>query len=169
MFAGPIPLKDEIVFGWETVSQALADGLEDLIAFNWERVQEDPTWPVLEIDWPKYLMYERMGLYKAVSARQGGKLIAYNGYNVMQPARHRSTLFAMNDALYVDADQPQGFIGTKLLAASEEMLKAMGVQFILHEDMEPFNSTEPKPRATFGRLLLRRGYRQVGAVYAKRL
>ena len=147
----------------------MADGLEDLIAFNWSQVQEDPDWPALDIDWPKYLMFERMGIYKAVSARKGGRLIGYNGYYVQPIARHKSTVFAINDALYVDADHRKGLVGPRLLKRSEEMLKEIGAQFVLQEDMAPYNSTEAKPRATFGNPLLRSGYKQIGAMFAKRL
>lgn len=161
--------KPETVFAWEPLSDALASGLEDLIAFNWDQVQQDPDWPPLDIDWPKYLMYERVGIYKAVSARKDGRLIGYNSYYIQPLTRHKSTMFAVNDALYVDADHRGGLTGLKLLDRSEDLLRALGVQFVLQDDMEPHNSTTAKPRATFGKLLSRRGYKMVGTMHAKRL
>lgn len=159
--------KPEIVFAWENIGPAMADGLEDLIAFNWGEVEaKNADAPPLDIDWPRYAMLERAGIYRAISVRKAGRLIGYNGYFVQPHLRHKSTLWAINDALFIDRDERKGTLGIRLVTESTRMLRALGVKVITQGDMlAPLNSTTAKSHATFGDLLLRQGFKLVENLY----
>jgi hypothetical protein len=160
--------KPEIVFNWEKISTAMADGLEDLIAFNWSEIEaKNDEAPPLDIDWPRYAMLERAGIYRAISVRKASRLIGYNGYFVQPHLRHRTSLWAINDALFIDKDERKGTLGIKLVAESVKMLRSIGVKVVTQGDMlAPLvNSTTAKSHATFGDLLLRQGFKLVENLY----
>lgn len=163
--------KADAVFNWEKISTAMADGLEDLIAFNWSEIETaNPEAPPLDIDWPKYAMLERAGIYRAISVRKANRLIGYNGYFVQPHLRHKASLWAINDALFIDKDERKGTLGLKLVAESVKMLRAIGVKVVTQGDMlaplaDPANSTTAKSRATFGDLLLRQGFKLAENLY----
>ena len=163
--------KTDVVFAWEKISSAMADGLEDLIIFNWSEIEaKTDIAPPLDIDWPKYAMLERAGIYRAISMRRGAKLIGYNSYFVQPPLRHKGLLWAVNDTLYIDKDERAGRLGITAVRRSIEMLKAVGVQYVFHGDMlGALNSTSAKPHATFGDLLLREGATLLENIYVFKL
>lgn len=162
-------MANDIEIGQESVSEALASGLEDLIAFNWEEVSAGRDYPALDIDWPMVLMLERLGKLVGISARKKGRLIGYASYFIQGHMRHRLTRWAVNDALYVDADHRKGRLAVNLIRAAEILLKDDGVQFITQGDMMPLDLVTGKPRATLGRLLMWLGYKPFDQVYMKRL
>lgn len=163
-------MKADPVFGWESLSEALGAGLEDLLAANWAEVATDRDCPPLDVDWPRYLQMERLGAYRGVSARKAGRLVGYVGYFIHESMRHKFTLWAWGDALYIDKDHRQGALGLKLIAAAEPLLKSVGVQFVTQGDMLADHSTTAKPRATLGTVLTRLcGYQPFDRVYIKRL
>ena len=150
----------------------MADGLEDLIAFNWDEVSAVyKLAPPLDIDWPRYLMLERMGQYRSISARRNGRLIGYNAYFIEKPMRHKRMTWAVNDALYLDRTERKGVLGWRLLHRSVEMLREVlpPGSLVLHGDMMGVVSTTPKPHATFGDLLLREGFIRLESVYVCKL
>lgn len=160
----------DVEIGFGTVAQALAEGLEDLIVFNWDEVYRTDGDLPIDVDWPKLLMLERMGQYKALVARKAGKLIGYNGYFVQPPIRHKTSIWAVNDTIYVDPAVRASTTGIKLLKAAEPAMAALGAKMIFQGNLWPDTvSTSGKARARFGDLLVRLGYQPVENVYAKRL
>lgn len=160
----------EVVFALENIQTAMADGLEDLLVEHWQEVEQHQDVMPLAVNWPLYLMLERTGIYKAVSARRGRKLIGYAAYFVQPPLHHSQSTWAVNDVLYVDPAYRRGLTGVRLLEAAEGFMRELGAKLITQEDRKiPANSTEAKPSATLGDLLSRRGYFLAGRVYAKLL
>lgn len=156
-------------FAWEPISAAMAGGIEDLIAFNWEAATKDADYPELDIDWPAYLMAERNGFFKGVAARRGSRLIGYNGYFIRPPLRHKSSLWAINDALYIAPEERKGMLGIKLITESHRLLKDLGVQYIAQDDTLADDLAAAKPRASFGDLLTKLGYKPLGRMYLLKL
>lgn len=162
------PAKADAVIAWEGIGTALDNGLEDLIALNQDEVETD-DFP-LDIDWPKYLALERAGMYRSVSVRRGGKLIGYRSFIVSPPMRHQRSLWAVNDALYLDPTERKGLLAVRLVNTSDDLLRDLKADVVIQGDRKPFNSTAEKRRATFGDLLQRFcGYRPTETVFAKRL
>ena len=153
-----------------TVSEALAQGVEDLTAFNWDEVYRDKFEMPLDVDWSKLLMLERMGQYKALVAHAKGKLVGYNGYFLQPPIRHKASVWAVNDTIYVEPEHRASTIGLRLLKAAEPAMKGFGAKLLLQGNLWPDDvSTSGKARARFGALLIRLGYAPVENVYAKLL
>ena len=164
--------KSLVEFAFEKISPALADGLEDLIAFNWDEVSASYALaPPLDIDWPRYLMLERMGQYRSISARKNGRLVGYNAYFIEKPLRHRRMTWAVNDALFLDRVERKGMLGWRLLKESIRLLREIlpPGSFVLHGDMLGAISTTAKAHATFGDLLLREGFIRLESVYVCKL
>ncbi len=159
------PKKAEAVFAWESIGQALDDGLEDLIATHGEEVEPEP----MDLDWPAYLMMERQGVYRSVSARRGGKLVGYDSYFVRPPLHHKSVVWAVNDALYLDPAERRGLTAARLVRESERLLKEIGVKVLVREDRLTPNSPTGKAGARLGDLFVRLGYGLIGRLYMKTL
>lgn len=161
--------KGEVSFALELLSPLLAEGLEDLLVFHWQEVEQHQDAMPLSVDWSKYLMLERAGIYRSVVARKTGKLIGYAAYFLQAPLHHAKSVWAVNDVLYVDPAHRKDRTGDRLITAAEDMMQILGAKLITQEDRKDANSTSDKPSATLGDLLSRRGYTLAGRVYAKLL
>ena len=151
-------------FAWETISSAMGDGLEDLIAMHGDEVGEDP----FDFDWPRYQMLERAGAYRSISARRGRKLVGYASFFFNKSLHVRSLTVAANDALFIDPEA-RGRISIPFLNAIETMLREAGAQLLVQSDRKSCKVTQAKASATLGDLLLRRGFRLAERLYEKRL
>lgn len=160
---------DPITFAPEPLGPLLADGLEDLLFSHWQEVEQHQEEMPLSVDWPKYLMLERVGIYRAIVARHKGRLVGYAAYFVQPPLHHAQSTWAVNDVLFLDPHYRRGSTGTRLIAFAEETMRELGAKLITQEDRKLANSTSEKGRATLGDLLLRKGYTLAGKVYAKLL
>jgi GNAT superfamily N-acetyltransferase len=164
------PSKSEIAFALEPLSPLLADGLEDLLIEHWQEVEQHQDAMPLSVDWQKYLMLERAGIYRCVVARRGARLVGYAAYFVQPPLHHRQKTWAVNDVLYLDPTHRRGNTGKRLIEAAESLMRDAGAKLITQEDRkQPTNSTSGKTSATLGDLLSRMGYFLAGRVYAKLL
>jgi hypothetical protein len=142
---------------WESIDRALAWGLEDLLAAHHVDANDHPETPLLP-DWPRYRMLERMGGYRALLARDhANRLIGYNAFFVQPPLRCVSTIWAINDVLYV-APEHRGIVGNTLIAKAAVDLKA---------DHGVANLIYPGVSDTLAALLTAHGYRDVGRVMSK--
>ena len=159
----------EVTFALESISTALADGLEDMLIEHWQEVEQQQDVMPLAVNWPLYLMLERTGVYKAVAARLGAKLVGYAAYFVQPPLHHMQKTWAVNDVLYLDPAYRRGRTGDRLIEAAEGFMRELGAKLITQEDRRLPNSTAAKVSATLGDLLVRRGYFLAGRVYAKLL
>lgn len=169
MYDGLKPMKKvDLAFAWETIQVAMAGGLEDLIALHDEEVAF-PDQPPLEIDWPVLLTLERQGRYRSVSARLGSSLIGYRSFFIEHPVNHKSLLWAINHALYIDPEHRRSRAGPMLIRESDRMLKTLGVQIVLQADRSVSNLSGGKAHATLGDLLRRQGYAPMEVTHAKRL
>lgn len=165
-----MPMKvDPPVFARAALSPLLADGLEDLLINHWQEVEQHQDVMPLSVDWPKYLMLERAGIYVSLVARRSSHLIGYAAYFVQPPLHHSHATWAVNDVLYVDPAHRKSQVGPSLIAFAESEMKKLGVKLITQEDRKVQNSTGAKTSATLGDLLLRKGYTLAGKVYAKLL
>ena len=161
--------QPETTFALEPISPLLAEGLEDLLIEHWQEVEQHQDAMPLAVNWPLYLMLERTGVYRAVVARRGAKLVGYAAYFVQPPLHHRQTTWAVNDVLYLAPAHRRGQTGVRLIDAAEAFMRELGAKLISHGDRKGANSPDPKGSATLGDLLSRRGYVLAERVYAKLL
>jgi hypothetical protein len=153
--------------GWSSIDEALADGLEDMIALHWEEVALDKTSIPLDVDWDGYRRREREKTFRGIAMRCDGRLIGYNAFFITPTLHYRSTLHALNDVIYVDPDG-RGMAGVRLLRESEHLLSGLAplVKVIYHTKLHVVLGQGARS-GTVGTLLERLGYSHIENVYAK--
>lgn len=155
--------------GWCSIGEAMTKGLEELLHDHWIEVEAHRDEIPLAVDWPRYNLLERTGIYKSVAAQKDGRLVGYASY-FLQPSLHnRYTVFAVNDVLYVARQHRKGLLGPRLIREAEKLLAAEGARVITQGDRKSVHSTDENSRANLGHLLLRSGYELAEKVYAKLL
>ena len=156
-----------LVVGWETIDNALAAGLEDMIALHWDEVALDKTAIPLDVDWEGYRRRERERTFRGIAMRRNGRMIGYNAFFITPTLHYKSTLHALNDVIYVDADE-RGMAGVRLLRETERLLSTLAplVKVIYHTKLHVVLGQGTKS-GTVGTLLERLGYSHIENVHAK--
>jgi len=90
------------------------------IALNKDKVPLDP-------DWSKYRSLMYYDMLQAFTARKDGKLIAYMFMNVSPHLHYKTTIYAINDILYVDNKFRKTTVAYRLLKFVEKQLIEQGV------------------------------------------
>jgi GNAT superfamily N-acetyltransferase len=152
--------RPDPVYAWESVSGFLRDGMEDLLTAHWDTIP-------LAVDWEQYRWLERHGILRAISMRQAGQLIGYNVFFVRPTLHYSTSLWAVNDVIYLDPDHRKGMAGVRLIRAAEPMLRGIGVQQVLYHTKMHVHLGHGKARGTLGRLLTAMGYNLAEEVYSK--
>jgi GNAT superfamily N-acetyltransferase len=145
---------------WGTIAQGLELGLADLIALDWEEIEEDQEASPLSVNWSHYRTQERIGALQSLFMTLDGKLIGYNVFFVHCPAHHSLTKWAIGDLIYLDPEHRLGTRGLRLIAEPEQRFRTMSVRRILYT---------VKVRGSVGELLQRCGYAPYEASFAKLL
>jgi hypothetical protein len=97
------------------------------------------------------MAYERSGSLRVYTARStSGALVGYNAFIVHGRLHYQSTLFALNDLIWLHPAHREGWTGVKLVKGAEAALKKDGVKFIEYGPKDHFDK--------FGKLLVKLGY-----------
>lgn len=145
-----------LAFGWEPIARARADGLDDMIALDWEELEHHKDTSPFDPNWPTYLRLERDGVYRLAVLRKNGVMVGYNGFFIQPPLHSRSTLWAVNDLVYVDPDH-RGLAGVKMLRQTEHMLRELGVRIVMYAS-KPHDLSGKRGRDSVGQLFEKLGY-----------
>lgn len=162
-----MPTKPE--FRWGTITEARAAGFEDLLFLNWEELEHHKDVSPLDVNWPAYLAYEKAGHYKLGLLRLDGELIGYSGFFVQPPLHHRSTLWAVNDMVYLAPEHRRGLTGAYLIREAERLLKAMGARVIMYGAKPDHNLDSKRDRDSVSLLLQKLGYGAFEHTWSKAL
>ncbi len=128
---------------------------------NHDEVENESIIGKLNIDKDFYAMLEEHGLLFFVTIRDDvGMLVGYSLYVMDNISHYKGIKCAKNDVLYVHPNWRRGLLVVGFVREAEKMLKAEGIDLILH-------TTKPSREA--GRLFTRMGYEKVETVYGKRL
>lgn len=148
-----------IKFSQEKLSDLLgSDNLYDLLFDHWEEVAVHKEGIPFDPDIEKYKEMERIGVLHVITARDGKKLVGYSIYIVSPHIHYMSSVFAVNDVVYLSPEYRRGFTGIKLLKFAEESLKKEDVD-VIHMHV--------KNRVNFGGVLSRMGYQSIEEIYSK--
>ncbi len=156
-------------FAFEPLDKVRADGVEDILLRHWEEVALNKDQVPLAIDWTQYYALERAGILKSVVMRQGGRLIGYDAFFVQPTLHYRTSLWALNDILYLVPEHRRGRAGVLLIDAAEHLLRDLGVQKVLYHTKLHLDLGHHTGGDTVGRLLSKRRYVHVENVWAKML
>ena len=149
---------------WEPLRQLVRDdALEALLINHWREVAADQARIPLCPDWDRAFALEEMGVLRCAAMRREGKLIGYNAFHVAPHIHYASTLFAVNDVIFVDRWE-RGAAGVKLVRGTEAMLKALGVVKIIYHTKAKVLVGRGKK---VGDLLAALGYDHFESLYAK--
>lgn len=151
-------MSDALTLKVESLDALRAEGVEDLVATQWEEVEDHHERCPLAIDWPAYYAMERAGIFKALALRRGSRLIGYSSWFIKPLLHHRLTTWAVCDILYVDPTS-RGRAGVTLIRGAEPVLRDLGAQVILYT-VKPSKGDldDTRPRDRVGALLRRLGY-----------
>lgn len=160
-------MSNELTFAFETINDALRDGFEDMAALHWEEVALDKDAVPLAPDWDKYRWLEKSGILKSVVMRRSGRMIGYNVFFVQPTLHYATSIWAVNDILYLDPEERRGLAGVRLIKAAEILLAELGVKKVLYHTKLHVHLGHGKAHGTVGDLLIRLGYKHVENVMAK--
>lgn len=155
---------------WIKIDAALTAGFEDMMAAHWEEVALDKDQVPLAPDWPRYRLFERQGILKALGMRSAaGKLVGYNVFFVQPPMHYAAQRWAVNDILYLDPAERSGTLGARMIREAEERFRPAGVGKIIYHAKLHVHSPGKEKGATVTDLLVRMGYRHDENVLTKLL
>lgn len=147
---------------WE---EPLTDKLIEEVRPHLEAHYQEIAWRQdaipLDIDVERYKLLYQHGQVVVFTAREKDlTLVGYNVYFVNPHLHYKSTLYAMNDVLYVAPGRRGLAIAAKMLRAAEDALRARGVKVMgLHI----------KDVHDWGALAKRQGYERVETSWFKRI
>lgn len=156
-------------FAWETVAAARAAGIEDLLALNWEEVEDHKAVSPLAIDWSAYQQLERQGVLRVGLMRQAGQLVGYNVFFVRPTLHHRDTVWAVNDLVYLEPEARRGMSGVLLVTEAERLLREEGVKVVFYCSKLGPDLGEPRGRGSVAQLLTGLGYGAYETTWLKAL
>lgn len=114
----------------ELCSDALIEEVKPLLVEQWREIANYQDEIPLD---PDYGFYHRMEEQKKLlwlTARLDGELIGYSVFIIIRHPHYVSTVFAMNDVVFVRKSHRNGKVGLGLIRESERQCKAAGARKI---------------------------------------
>ena len=149
---------DKVDYQWEAFSDVIQEALP-LLRQHWTEIGLDHDKCPLEPNWEALMAYERAGQIALYTARHEGDLVGYNCFIVHGRLHYQSTLFALNDVIWLHPFHREGWTGVKLVLGAEREFRRRGVKFVEYGPKLHF----PK----FGKLLEKLGYSPFEVRYRK--
>lgn len=82
----------------------------------------------LDVMWDFFSKLDEAGSLATITARKGGELVGYYIAFVQPHPHYQSTLFGINDVIFIHKEHRKGFVGIKLIKMAEKVLKEKGVK-----------------------------------------
>lgn len=138
--------------GFKIAVESYADvigEIKPLLEMHWQEIATYRDHIPLDPDYARYQAAEAAGNLLILTARHRGVLVGYSIFFMLAHPHYKSTLFAMNDIIFLHPDLRGGMLGPRLIKASEEEVRSRGAMKI---------SWHIKPSHDFSPLLKRMGY-----------
>lgn len=149
--------------GLRIVEGSLADKISALSALfdeHWQEVGSHKNVRTLSIDTGKYASLEAAGTLFALFVLDGDQVVGYS-VNFITTGPHASgTIYAQNDALFVQPAYRKRMAGVRLMQATERAAKAHGAKLMVWH---------AKEGTGLGPLLQRLGYGVLDVLYSKEI
>lgn len=125
------------------------DEIKPLLALHWQEIANNRDAIPLDPNYAHYKVMEDAGMLVILAARKDDALVGYSIFFLLRNLHYQSTLFAMNDVLYLLPAERASRVGLRLIKESERVVASMGAKKI---------SWHIKPTHDFSPLLERLGY-----------
>ena len=123
-------LKPRVLIEREYCSDALFDEVKPLLYEQWREIATYQDEIPLDVDYDFYRRMESQKKLVWLTARLDGELIGYSVFMLIRHPHYQSTVFAMNDVIFVRQSHRQSRTGLALIRESERTLKALGARKI---------------------------------------
>lgn len=134
--------------------------IRPLLELHYEEIASFRDKVPLDPDYERYRQAEEMGRLLIIAARREGALVGYSIFFLSPHMHYQSTVFAMNDIVFLHPDERSGGTGVRLIKESERIVRERGAALI---------SWHIKPVNDFSPLLERLGYVHHEIIMAKLL
>ncbi len=147
-----------VTFNIESVESVIQEGFNE-IKEHWEEIAFYKNEVPLEPDYDKYRQLEKNdGLFVITARNEYDKLIGYALYLIQNGLHYSSTIFAINDLVFISKEYRKGSTGIRLIKYAEQKLKEHGVDVIV---------MRTKETKDFSTLLSYLGYDEMEKVFSK--
>lgn len=149
-----------IRYNTEMLNDEVVAEVEALTKEYYAKTEAQEDLPPLDYNWPVFYGLQQAGMLVMTTARDNDKLVGFTWY-IMSPMLHHKTVKAAEaDALVVDMHYRGKGIGKALYFYTEEILRALGVQYVVNHFRTCYTAEPIFPKLGFSL----RGY-----AYGKRL
>lgn len=104
--------------------------VDPLLIEHWKEIALNQDEIPLDVDWTVYEAMEQAGILVFISCRRDSALIGYSAFVVKPHPHYKSTVFAMNDVIFLKEEFRRGRIGYGLIKASENAVRDKGAEKI---------------------------------------
>lgn len=151
-------------FRWASLAEAVDAGLPAMVKRHWDEVGVHKEDVPVDVDWAGYADLEDRGILRLMTAWRGDVLVGYASFLVMPHLHYKSTLHALNDAVFVEPGH-RG-VGVQMIAKAEEALALVAAPGCVRITYHVKHHVEAD-RGTFATVFARRGYQPFETVYDK--
>ena len=123
-------LKPKLLIAREYCSDALFEEVKPLLYEQWREIANYQDEIPLDVDYDFYRKMEAQKKLVWLTARLDGELIGYSVFILIRHPHYQSTVFAMNDVIFVRMTHRKSRTGLALIRESERRLKALGARKI---------------------------------------
>jgi len=123
-------LKNNLLIAREYCSDGLFKEVKPLLYEQWREIANYQDEIPLDVDYDFYRKMEAQKKLVWLTARLDGELIGYSVFILIRHPHYQSTVFAMNDVIFVRMTHRKSRTGLALIRESERTLKALGARKI---------------------------------------
>jgi len=146
---------------WDEMIVLINDGLIPIVERQWN--ESGMPGARLNVDWPRYQMFENEGIMKWVSLRNDGNLVGYATVFITHPLHHKDDITGLVDSMYLLPEARKGMTGVTAISRLEEMLENEGVNIFL------FYVRDFVADGGVGKILEYKGFNRLESGWMKRL
>lgn len=111
-----------VTYQWDSLAILLKEGIAQTVFQHWNEIALDKESVPMDVDWSRYLNWERLGHWRAFTARSDGVAIGYICYWIDHHIRYQNTIYATADVFFVKPEFRRGWVGIKLFKESFKAL-----------------------------------------------
>lgn len=121
-------IKPQIRIEPATFTRELGEEAMPLLRAHWKEIATYQDEIPLDVDWGFYERMRDQGKLFCITARVGHELVGYSVFLILRTPHYLSTVFALNDVIFVREDMRNSRLGLALIRASEREAKHMGAR-----------------------------------------